>query len=150
MSPAARRVAQALVPRACVSADAGRPEPGPWPPGLGEVPPFTPDLSLVVGRGLGTVVVTVDGDLNLAGSELLEGLLTDLIEGQGNSTVAVDLGRATVEPEAVTVLVDAARQARRRGTKFILKEPPAETHEALQSGEFADLVEVLPRRQWRR
>jgi len=111
---------------------------------------MTPNLSLVVGRGLGTVVVTVKGELDLAGCELLQGVLTDLIEGQGNLTVAVDLGRAMVEPEAVMVFIDAARQAHRRGTKFILKEPPTDTHQALQSGGFDELVEVLPRRGPRR
>jgi anti-anti-sigma factor len=100
----------------------------------------------VVGRGLGTVVVTVEGELDLAGCQLLESVLTDLIEGQGNLTVAVDLSKAIVEPEALMVFVDAAHQARRVGTKFVLKEPPTETHEALRSGGFDDLVEVLPRR----
>jgi len=105
-----------------------------------------PDLSLVVGRGIGTVVVTGGGKLNLAGCELLENVLLDLIEGQGNLTVAVDLGQAIVEPEALMVFITAARTARRRGTRFILQEPPADAHEALLSEGHGDLVEVLPRR----
>lgn len=92
------------------------------------------------------MVVTVEGELNLAGCQLLENVLTDLIEGQGNLTVAVDLGKAIVEPDALMVFIDAARQARRLGTKFVLQEAPTDTHEALRSGGFADLVEVLPRR----
>lgn len=105
-----------------------------------------PNLSVVVGRGLGTVVVTVEGEVTLASCQLLEGVLTDLIEGQGNLTVAVDLGKAIVEPEALMVFIQAARQARRRGTRFILREPPAEAHEALRSGAFEDPMEVVPRR----
>jgi anti-anti-sigma factor len=105
-----------------------------------------PNLSLVVGRALGTVVVTLEGELNLAGCEVLENVLTDLIEGQGNLTVAVDLSKAIVEPEALMVFIDTARQARRVGTTFVLKEPPTDTHEALRSGGFDDLVEILPRR----
>ena len=34
------------------------------------------NLSVVVRRALGTVAVTVDGDLDLAGCEILEGVLT--------------------------------------------------------------------------
>lgn len=117
-----------------------------WPGRVCGAGPSLPNLSLVVGRALGTVVVTVDGELDLAGCELLQGVLTDLIEGQGNVAVAVDLGRASIEPEALMVFIEAARRARRRGTRFIVKEPPTDAHEMLQSGEFADLVEVHPRR----
>ena len=105
----------------------------------------TPAVSLVVGRALGTVVVTVDGALNLDSSELLARVLTDLIEGQGNLAVAVDLGKAIVDPEAVTVFAEAATRASKRGTRFILEKPPVETREALQAGGYGDLVEVLPR-----
>ena len=92
------------------------------------------------------MVVTVEGELDLAGCRRLEGVLTDLIEGQGNVTVAVDLGKAVVEPGALVVFIEAARQARRLGTKFILKEPPTETHDALESEGYGEQIEMLPRR----
>jgi len=116
-----------------VSTPAGHPvsDPGSWPPHGDGVRRLTPNLSLVVGRGPGTVEVTVGGELDLAGCELLQGVLTDLIEGQGNLTVAVDLGRAIVEPEALIVFIEAARQASRRGAKFILNQPPAGAEEKL-------------------
>ncbi|MDQ6614497.1 MAG: hypothetical protein M3083_07070 [Actinomycetota bacterium] len=103
-------------------------------------------LSVVVGRALGAVVVTVRGQLDLGGCELIESILTDLIEGQGNQTVAVDLGKAVVDPEAHRVFVAAARQAHHHGARFVLKEPPTETHNALQLGGSPDLMEILPRR----
>lgn len=106
---------------------------------------MTPALSLVIGRAVGTVVVTVEGALNLEGSALLARVLTDLIEGQGNLAVAVDLGTAIVDPVAVTVFADAAKRASERGARFILEKPPIETHEALRARGFGDLVEVLPR-----
>ena len=77
---------------------------------------------------------------------MLEGLLTDLIDGQGNLAVAVDLGRATVEPAAQPVLIDAARRARRHCARFILKEPSDATREALRSVGLGYAVEVQPRR----
>jgi len=120
---------------------------GAWPPDVGSAGPVSADLSLVVSRNLGTVVVTVDGKLDLESCRLLEAVLTDLIEGQGNVAVAVDLATANVEPNALLVFVDAARQARRRGsTFFILEEPSTDTHEVLESRGYGDLVQVLPRR----
>ena len=118
-----------------------------WPPSLNRGAGDTPELSLVVGRALGTVVVTVDGALNLESSELLARVLSDLIEGQGNLAVAVDLGKAIVEPEAVTVFAEAATRASERGAKFILERPPIETHEALDARGYSDLVEVRLRRE---
>jgi hypothetical protein len=116
----------------------------PWPPG--GAPTDLPNLALAVGRDFGSVLVTVEGELDVAGSRLLEGVLTDLIEGQRNVTVAVDLGRAIVDPGALVVFVEAARQARLFGTKLILKEPPTETHHALESEGYGEQIEMLPRR----
>jgi hypothetical protein len=89
------------------------------------------------------VVVTVHGEIEPLGCELLEGvLMTDLIDGQGNLLVAVDLAQAVVEPEAMAVFTAAAQRARRRGTKFALDEPPTGTRTALRSAGLADFVEV--------
>jgi hypothetical protein len=52
-----------------------------------------------------------------------------------------------VEPGALVVFIEAARQARRLGTKFILREPPTETHDALESEGFGEQIEMLPRRR---
>ena len=98
-----------------------------WPPAGHDTGPAPNSLSVVVGRDLGTVVVTVDGPLDLLGCQLLESVLADLIEGQGNLTVAVDLGGAMVEPEALIVFITAARRAHRHGGKFILIEGPVTT-----------------------
>lgn len=130
-----------------MSSQSPKPVPGgeAWPPSRIRGAGDTPELSLVVGRALGTVVVTVDGALNLESSELLARVLSDLIEGQGNLAVAVDLGKAIVDPEAVTVFAEAAERASERGAKFILERPPIETHEALEARGLGDLVEVRPR-----
>jgi len=77
-------------------------------------------LSLVVGRALGIIIVTVRGELDSSGCDMLEGMLTDLIDGQGNRKVAVDLAEAIVEPEAQKVFTAAAQRARRRGAEFIV------------------------------
>ena len=107
---------------------------------------MTPVASLMIGRAMGTVVVTVDGALDAEGSGLLERLLIDLIDGQGNATVAVDLGRATIGPAALAVFLDAGRRAGRQGTTFILKAPTPEVHQALRTGGLDDRVQVVARR----
>lgn len=104
-----------------VSSPSAQPAPGgeeEGPPGLARGDRAAPALSLAVGRALGTVVVTVDGVLNVDSSKFLARVLGDLIEGQGNLAVAVDLGKAVVDPEAVTVFAEAAQRASRRGAKF--------------------------------
>ena len=120
--------------------------PAAWPRAAAGRGPFTPNLSLVVGRAPGTVVVTIDGELNLDSCQIVESLLTDLIEGQGNLAVAVDLARATIEPEAVSLFVEAARRAGLHGTKLVLKALPDDAHDPLRSVGLSELVEVLPGR----
>jgi anti-anti-sigma factor len=114
---------------------------------VGARPLVLGNLSLAVGRALGTVVVTVDGTVGEEGRQLLEGVLTDLIEGQGNLTVAVDLRKATIDCAAVIVLGAAAERARGHGGTFIVKAPPADVHAALQATGLDRLMEVLPRRE---
>lgn len=88
-------------------------------------PVAAPNVSVVVGRAPGSVVVGVGGLLDAAGADLLGLVLTDLIDGQGNASVAVDLAEASVEPAAVRMLMGAARQAEERGSRFVLNDPPA-------------------------
>jgi anti-anti-sigma factor len=124
------------------------PKPGRRPDRLaGTRPLVLGNLSLAVGRALGTVVVTVKGTVGEEGRRLLEGVLTDLIEGQGNLTVAVDLGKATVDCPAVIMLAAAAERARGHGGTFIVKAPPANVYAALQATGLDRLMEVLPRRE---
>lgn len=81
----------------------------PWPV-VAAVPEH---LCLTIGRVPGAVVVTVEGDVDLAAGEVVDAVLTDLIEGQGNGTVTLDLTLAALDTEA-SVLLDAAA-ARRAG-----------------------------------
>ncbi len=79
---------------------------------------------LTVGRALGTVVVTVRGLLDRTSGPVLDRLLVDLIDGQGNQTVAVDLLSATVEgTDGMRPLLAAARRTSERGTRFVLNAP---------------------------
>ena len=53
------------------------------------------DCSFAIARQPRGVVVTVRGRLDLADATRLGAVLADLIEGQGNATLGVDLGGLT-------------------------------------------------------
>jgi anti-anti-sigma factor len=89
--------------------------------------------SIAIGRALGTVVVTVHGELDTAGTAYLGRILADLIDFQGNLSVVVDLhDTIATDADTVGVFVDAAEQARRRGAALTLHKPPAALYEALR------------------
>ena len=77
---------------------------------------------IVVSRFQGTVVVSIHGDLDGPRSDDLGYLLTDLIDGQGNRSLIVDLRDATaLEPARLAVFTAAEAQARQRGATLRLK-----------------------------
>lgn len=57
----------------------------------GTRPSSAPSRTVVVGRYGGAVVVTLHGDIDQAASTRLAGVLGDIIDGQGNLAVVVDL-----------------------------------------------------------
>jgi anti-anti-sigma factor len=94
--------------------------PVPSPPDATPAPHF----SIVIGRRLGTVVVTVHGELDMTRAGNLGTILGDLIDGQGNLSVVVDLHDATTTaPDSLLVVTDAAERARRRGGTVRLDGP---------------------------
>jgi hypothetical protein len=116
------------------------------PPAFGFRPPLAPaQFALTTVGVFGTVVVTAHSPIHWANRQLLDRLLTDLIGDPANLTVTVDLASATLDPEQHLMFIIAACRARRRGTRFIVKHPSADTGRALQEHELGDLVEILPR-----
>ena len=79
------------------------------------------DPAIAVGRSLGTVVVTVIGPLDPPMATHLAAALGDLIDGQGNLAVAVDLGDVhRIAPPGEQVLAAAACNLERRGGRLSL------------------------------
>ena len=106
--------------------------PGPAHAAIDPGPPAAPS-SIVIRRFLGTVVVTVHGPLDITRAGQLGGILADLIDGQGNLSVTVDLHDATAsDGDCLSVFVEAAERARRRGGRVRLNDPPEPIQEALQ------------------
>jgi anti-anti-sigma factor len=89
-------------------------------------------LTIAVGRALGTVVVTLRGELEEPDAPRLRAILADLINNQGNLDVVVDLRRlAVATPSGVAALESAAAWAAERGGDFRLNEPSPPFREAL-------------------
>lgn len=81
--------------------------------------------SISVRRAEGRVVVAVCGDLDRQRAGILEQVLSDLIDGQGNLDVLVDLRDAALaDPVVLDALRGAAEQARRRNAAFAFHAPP--------------------------
>lgn len=75
-----------------------------------------PSASLAVGRYMGTVIVTLHGDLRSRASVALAGVLHDLIDGQGNMAVVVDLADVGgIDRSGLDVLASAAARTAERG-----------------------------------
>lgn len=90
-------------------------------------------FSCAVTRVLGVVVVTVHGSLDASSCSALEAVLADLIEGQGNLRVVVDVGdMAVVDPSCLGVLVAAADSAAGRGGEVTFAHPTDSVARALE------------------
>jgi anti-anti-sigma factor len=98
-------------------------------------------LSIVIGRFLGTVVVTLRGTLDTLAATRLAATLQDLIEGQGNLAIALDLrGLRQVAPSGLRVLSAAASGLERRGGCLSLSEPPEAVRRCLDEAGLTSLV----------
>ena len=88
--------------------------------------------SIAVARSSGTVVVTVRGELDAEKAKHLGIILADLIDGQGNLSILVDLHQASAtDPDCLWILTEAAERAHRRGGTMRL-DAAAEVTSALQ------------------
>lgn len=94
-----------------------------------------------MGRYQATVVVTVHGELDRARAAQLGHVLADLIDGQGNLSLLVDLHDATAaDGQTVAVFADAAERARRHGGVITLSQAPAMLQQALRRAGLGHLL----------
>lgn len=101
----------------------------------------TGGLTIVIGRFLGTVVVTLRGTLGTLAATRLASTLADLIDGQGNLAVALDLrGLEYVAPSGLQVLAAAATRQEWRGGSFLLSEPNHDVVAALDGAHLSRFV----------
>ena len=101
--------------------------------------------SIAIARAAGTVVVTVRGELDAEQSQHLGGILVDLIDGQGNMSIVVDLRDASAtDPDCLWMLTEAAERAHRRGAMIRLDAAPAVVTSALQLRGLDAFVDIAP------
>lgn len=104
-----------------------------------------PRPSPVIGRFRGTVVVTLHGDLDLAASVRLAGVFRDLIEGQDNVVVVVDLWDvARIRGPGVDVLASAGRRMEERGGDLRLARATGPAADALAAAGLARFLSARP------
>lgn len=102
----------------------------------GSAAPDRPPASVVIGRRQEAVFVTVRGELGPFDAQQLDRMLADLIDGQGNKSLTVDLRDATPsDDEGLTALViaSAAQRAQRRGAVLAISHPPEPIQKALRA-----------------
>ncbi|HEX3622609.1 MAG TPA: STAS domain-containing protein [Acidimicrobiales bacterium] len=104
---------------------------------------------LAIARAFGSVVVTVHGVLDARTSESLAHALDDLIEGQGNLFVVIDLrDMAVTDPGGLGVLAKARHSLEERKGRLLLAAPSKETEEALRRAGLAEVIEVHVERRY--
>lgn len=104
---------------------------------------MNPTGSLVVGRLLGTVIVTLHGALDLTASVQLARVLRDLIDDQGNLFVVVDLGNVCrIDGSGVDVLASAADRIATRGGELRLGRPTGAALDALAVAGLSRLISI--------
>ena len=92
------------------------------------------DFSLAFSRALGKVVVHVHGPLDADTAPALDDGLSDIIDGQGNRQVVLDLRAMTgIDPDGLSVLVDALGRMDDYGGELVVSGPTPDVAEQLRA-----------------
>ncbi len=90
-------------------------------------------LSLVFGRSLGRVIVEVNGPLDADTAGQLRHRLTDLIDGQGNRHVVLDLrGTTVVDATGLSVLIHAHKRVQMNAGQLVMSGASPEVLRVLE------------------
>lgn len=99
------------------------------------------DFSLAFSRARGKVVVHVKGPLDVTTAQELDDRLADVIDGQGNRQLVLDLaGMTHVDDAGVKVLVEALGRLQRSGGGLVFS---GATNEVVLAFEAAGLDKVF-------
>lgn len=98
-------------------------------------------FALAVSRAMGVVVVTAHGHLGPSESDVLQAVLVDLIEGQGNLKVVLDVRDVSgLDRSSLQVLVAATDAAARLGGELTFADPSEAGIKALEAVGLGDAV----------
>ena len=102
-----------------------------------------PTDAVVVGRFLSTVIVTLHGEIDRSTAGGLASTLHDLVDGQGNLSVVVDLRDVGhLDPLAVEALISSADRIEGRGGSLRLGNPVGEVFDSLALAGMARLIDL--------
>lgn len=98
-------------------------------------------FALAVSRAMGVVVVTAHGHLGAAEADVLQSVLVDLIENQGNLKVVLDVRDVPgLAPSSLAVLVAATDAAARVGGELTFADPSEAGIGALKAVGLGDAI----------
>ena len=91
-----------------------------------------------------SVVVTLRGELDAYSAPRVRDRLTDLIDGQGNLSVTLDLAEISfLDSVAMGVLVGVLRQITGRGGQFVLTSPRPQVFKVLEVAGLTKLFTIV-------
>lgn len=103
------------------------------------------EFSLVFGRALGKVVVSIHGPVDARTAPELRDRLVDLIDGQGNRHLVLDLSRMTLlDRNGLSVLVDAHKRMQRIAGELVFSGPRPDVVRAFESAGLDKIFSVTP------
>ncbi|CAA9220898.1 MAG: hypothetical protein AVDCRST_MAG10-658 [uncultured Acidimicrobiales bacterium] len=103
------------------------------------------EFSLVFGRALGKVVVSIHGPVDARTAPELRDRLRDVIDGQGNRHVVLDLrGTTLVDPVGLTAFVDAHKRMQRIAGELVFSGPSPDLIHAFRSADLDKVFTVTP------
>lgn len=106
------------------------------------------DFSLELSRALGMAVVHVRGTLDAGAAPALRTRLANVIDGQGNRQVVLDLrGMTAIDRAGMLVLVDALTRMEDYGGDLVLSGPTSAVAEQLRAARLHEVFLITP--EWR-
>jgi len=103
------------------------------------------NFSLVFSRALGKVVVHVHGPLDANTGRALKARLVDIIDGQGNRHVVLDLHDTTaVDAAGLEVLADALQRMEDCDGELLLSGPTASVMQQLRAAGLDRTLGITP------
>ncbi|MDQ6725296.1 MAG: STAS domain-containing protein [Actinomycetota bacterium] len=103
------------------------------------------DFSLAFSRARGKVVVDIHGPLDAGNARELKDRLVDVIDGQGNRQLVLDLARTTrIDSAGLSVLVDALKRMQKTGGRIVLSGPTCQVARALAVAGLDKVFTITP------
>ena len=103
------------------------------------------EFSLGFSRALGRVIIHIHGALDGESAHELRDRLVDVIDGQGNLRLVVDLRATTfIDATGFAVLVDALKRMQKNGGEFVLSAPASDVAAAFRAAGLDNVFDITP------